>query len=492
MHSHDFIDFDDDLYVTANNHVRSGLTWPGVKWAFTTNHAWNYHPLVWLSHMLDCQLFGMNPAGHHLANLAYHIANTLLLFLLFRRMTGRIWPSAFLAALFALHPLHVESVAWVSERKDTISTLFWLLTMWFYVGYTQRPRFTRYLPVAAALALGLLAKQMLVTLPFVLVLLDYWPLRRFDLNPAPGKRKRRRARRAASQTSLAACLLEKLPLLAISAIAAVVILLIQSKATLVKPTPLPYRLANALVAYVLYIGKMFWPLRLGILYPHPGRNLPVWQVVAAASVLLAASAAAIRLRRSCPWLIVGWLWYLGTLVPVVGLVQVGLQQIADRYTYVPLIGLFIILSWGPAQLLRRVPNARPLLAAAAALVIALLSILTWRQLSYWKDSITLFKHTVAVTSNNDILHYNLGLLLLKEDKPEQTIHHWTEAVRIKPDQPTIHKQLASLLAARGSTDRAILHYRQALMYRPNDLNARRALEALLAARQNAAPQDSPP
>ncbi|UCG49097.1 MAG: glycosyltransferase family 39 protein [Phycisphaerales bacterium] len=495
VRNHAFIDFDDDLYVTANTHVQSGLTWRGVRWAFTTNHAWNWHPLVWLSHMLDCELFGTDAGWHHLANVVYHIANTVLLFLLFRRMTGDLWPSAFLAGLFALHPLHVESVAWVSERKDTLSTLFWLLTMWFYVGYTRRPRVRTYLPVAGTLALGLLAKQMLVTLPFVLLLMDYWPLRRLQFEQAQTKHPRRRARRTRSGMSPARCLVEKLPLMALSVIAGVVILLIQSKATLVKATgqfPLPWRLGNALVAYVLYIGKMFWPARLGILYPHPGEDLPIWQVVAAAAVLVAVSAATIRLRRAWPCFVVGWLWHLGTLVPVIGLVQVGLQQIADRYTYVPLIGLFMIIAWGPVQVLRRVPKARGPLAASGAAVLIVLSAVTWCQLGYWQNSISLFKHTVAVTNDNDILHYNLGMLLLKEGEHEQTIHHWSEAVRIKADQPTIHKQLGALLAGRGRVEQAIHHYRQALLYKPGDVHARQALAALLAARDKVRQEDTPP
>ncbi|UCG56129.1 MAG: glycosyltransferase family 39 protein [Phycisphaerales bacterium] len=492
VRNHNFIDFDDDMYVTNNPHVKAGLTLEGLKWAITTNHAWNWHPLVWLTHMLDCQLFGTNPAGHHLVNVVYHIANTLLLFLLFRRMTGDFWPSAFLAALFALHPLHVESVAWVSERKDTLSTLFWLLTMWFYTGYVERPRFTTYLPVAISLALGLMAKQMLVTLPFVLVLMDYWPLRRFDLGPTDQQRGRRRSRQAARKMSLGKCFVEKLPLIALSVIASGIILLIQSKATLVKQMPLVYRLGNAVVAYVLYAGKMFWPVRLGILYPHPGRDLPAWHVVAAVLLLLAISVTAVRFRQTYRWFIVGWLWYLGTLVPVIGLVQVGLQQVADRYTYVPLIGLFIVVSWGPSRLLSRPRYAKPLLKAVAVAVLSLLSILTWRQLSYWRNSVALYEHTIAVTSNNDILHYNLGLLMLKEGRPDQTIHHWTEAIRILPDQPTIHKRLATVLVSQGKIDRAIHHYRQALTYKPNDVQAQQALRHLLAARDKVAPTATVP
>jgi hypothetical protein len=277
---HEFIAFDDDLYVTANKNVQSGLTWRSIKWAFTTNQAYNWHPLVWISHMLDCQLYDLNPAGHHFTNVLLHIVNTLLLFLVLNRMTGSIWRSAFVAALFALHPLHVESVAWVSERKDVLSTFFWILTMWLYVRYVQRPRFATYLPIMLALALGLMAKQMLVTLPLALLLMDYWPLERFTL----GRQKNSSRKGRFGAASLSRCFLEKLPLLALSAVASAVVFLVQSEATLVKSIPLKYRLGNALISYAEYVRKMFWPSDLGILYPHPETNLPLWQALAAAVV----------------------------------------------------------------------------------------------------------------------------------------------------------------------------------------------------------------
>jgi len=333
-----------------------------------------------------------------------------------------------------------------------------------------------------SLALGLMAKQMLVTLPFVLLLLDYWPLRRFSLAAAKS-----RARKAASGTiSFARCFAEKLPLLALSAVASLVVLLVQSRVALIKRIPLSYRLGNAVVAYAEYIVKMFWPLRLGVLYPHPGVALPLWQVLVSGLFLLGISVLIVLFSRNRRWLVFGWVWYLGTLVPVIGLVQVGLQAMADRYTYVPLIGLFLIIAWGAPELSATRAYRNVLLGAGAAVVLSVLTALTSLQLSHWRNSVTLFSHTVAVTSNNDILHYNLGVILLEHNDIDGAVEHWSEALRIKPDQPTIHKNLAALLARQGRIDRAIEHYRQSLRYRPKDDAARRQLRSLLAGRDKLA------
>jgi len=485
VRSHDFIDFDDDHYVTKNEDVQAGLTWQGVKWAFAATHAWNWHPLTWLSHMLDCELYGLNPAGHHLTSVMFHIANTLLLFLVFRHMTGHFWRSTFIAGLFALHPLHVESVAWVSERKDVLSSLFWLLTMWFYIRYAERLRFAAYLPVVVSLGLGLMAKQMLVTLPFILLLLDYWPLQRF---PRPSQKKRERKARFAP-ASLAQCFMEKVPLLVLSAIGSLIIYLIQDKVALVKSAtliPTHYRLGNALVSYARYTVKMFYPLNLGILYPHPERNLRLWHVLVAVCLLLTITAVAIRLRRSRRWLFVGWFWYLGTLVPVIGLVQVGLQAMADRYTYVPLIGLSVVVTYGAAEILEKQKFRNVALATAAAIVLSALSTLTFLQLRHWKNSITLYEHTVAVTKDNDVLHYNLGQLFLAQDRTDDAIEHFREAVRIRPEQHTIHNNLGILLTRQGKIDLAIYHFQQVLKYRPDDAAVQQALRDLLA-RRNKSP-----
>jgi tetratricopeptide (TPR) repeat protein len=475
VRNNDFIDFDDPQYVVENKNIQNGLTPEAIKWAFTTTHAYNWHPVTWLSHLLDCRLFGLNPAGHHLTSVVFHMANALLLFAVLRRMTGATWRSAFVAALFALHPLHVESVAWVSERKDVLSTFFWLLTMWFYVGYTRQPKPVAYLLVVAAFALGLMAKQMLVTLPLVLLLLDYWPLGRFA-----GWQKNSQV-----ENTFGRCFAEKLPLLALSAAASIIVLYVQSKAALVRSVhqiPIGFRFANALLAYVRYIGKMFWPVNLGILYPYPLTEPPLWRFAAAGLLLLGVTAAVFRFSRNRRWLVVGWLWYLGTLVPVIGMVQVGLQAMADRYSYVPLIGLFIIIAWAAPELTERLRYREIVLTVSAVAVLAVLSVLACRQVSFWKDSITLFAHTVAVTKGNDIMHYNLGRLLLDRGDTEGAIYHWAEAVRIKPDQPTIHKNLAVLFIRQGDTDRAIYHYRQALIYRPDDAFTRDELQKLLNSR----------
>jgi hypothetical protein len=473
-----FIDFDDPLYVTENKAIQSGFTSDTIKWAFTTNQAYNWHPLTWFSLMLDYKMFDLNPAGYHFVNLAFHVVNTLLLFYILHLMTGALWRSALVAALFALHPLHVESVAWISERKDVLSTFFWLLTMWFYIRYAKRPSFAAYVPVFISLALGLMAKQMLVTLPFVLILLDFWPLNRFfNRQSAIGNRQYLNSRFLILNS-----IVEKIPLFILSGIASLIVLFVQSKATLVRGIhqfPLGFRIENVLLAYAGYIGKLFYPLNLGILYPYPLTDPPMWQVAASAALLLCVTIAVFQFSYNRRWLVFGWLWFLGTLIPVIGLVQVGLQSMADRYTYIPLIGLFIIIAWGIAEIAEKLKCKTAVLIASSVLVLLFLSFLTYRQVSFWKDSIALFEHTVAVTKNNDILHYNLGRLYLQKGDADKAITHWTQAVHIKPDQPTIHKNLAVLLAQKGDISQAIDHYRQALAYKPDDAQAQENLKQLL-------------
>ena len=482
VQNNNFIDFDDPLYVTENRNIQAGLTSDAIKWAFTTSHAYNWHPVTWLSHILDFRLFGLNPRGHHLTNLIFHVANTLLLFLVLRLMTNTLWRSAFVAALFALHPLHVESVAWVSERKDVLSTFFWLLTIWFYIRYTRIPKFNTYFPVMAVFAVGLMAKQMLVTLPFVLLLLDYWPLDRFVL-----PQKERKNKISSTKKTFYYCLLEKLPLLVLSFSACLIVLYVQSKAALVRSQiPVINRLGNVIMAYIEYILKMFYPVHLGILYPYPLTGPVLWKVAAGGGLLLCITIAVLRFSKNRRWLVVGWFWFVGTLVPVIGIVQVGLQAIADRYTYVPLIGLFIILAWATPELTEKLRYQKAILAVSALVILSSLSVLTYKQVFRWKDSITLFEYTAAVTEDNDIMHYSLGRLLLARGDVEQTIFHWTEALRIKPDQPTIHKQLAVLFTQRGDIDGAIDHYREVLKYRPDDAFSRNNLQKLLAIRDSPA------
>ncbi len=471
VRGHDFIGFDDNYYVTDNKNVQSGLSWQGVKWAFTTTHAWNWHPLTWLSHMLDCQLFGLNPAGHHLTSVFFHTANAVLLFLVLKCMSSSLWCSGFVAAAFALHPLHIESVAWVSERKDVLSTFFWLLTMLAYMRYAKRPSFSKYVLVVLFFVLGLMAKQMLVTLPFVLLLLDYWPLGRFEQTG-----KKQAVRESGTGTvSFSRCIVEKLPLLVLSVVAGLIVFLVQLKATLVKSTiaiPINYRIGNAIVSYAGYIIKMFWPIKLGILYPHPGTNLPLWQIFAGSLLLLGICVVAIRSYRSRQWFIVGWLWYLGTLVPVIGLVQVGMQAMADRYTYMTLTGLFIIVAWGAAAFAGKRKYGSIFLVAGAVTSLSVLTVLTLLQLPQWRNSIRLYKHTVNVTADNDIMHYNLGVLLYREGKIAQAMTHWREALKIDPGQSPIHKNLGVLLAQQGKPDEAISHFRQSLSINPNMIDVR--------------------
>jgi hypothetical protein len=477
-----FIDFDDPLYVTENKIVQDGLTWQGIKWAFTTSHAYNWHPLTWLSHMLDCQLFGLNPAGHHLTNVLLHIANTILLFIVLATATGQFWQAAFVAGLFALHPLHVESVAWISERKDVLSTFFWLLTIGFYIRYAHKPRLIAYLPVIFAFALGLMAKQMLVTLPFVLLLMDYWPLQRFP----EYRQSRRQRQKQLSYAPLFHCCMEKTPLLCLSIRASIIVYRIQDKVALVKSAssiPLSYRIGNALASYAEYILKMLYPIHLGILYPHPERNLPIGQVIIAACILLSLSVIIIYLSHTRRWLLVGWLWYLGTLVPVIGIAQVGLQAMADRYTYIPLVGIFIIVVYGAAELLSKLKCAKIAAIAGSAIVLSALSLCTHSQLRYWQNSIMLYEHTVAVTKNNDIMHYNLGRLLLDDGKIEQAIEHFRQSVTIKPDQPKIHKNLGILLMQQGRNNEAIEEFRRVLKYQPDDKTAQQQLQILLSERE---------
>ncbi|HEY6008946.1 MAG TPA: hypothetical protein VIU40_11535 [Geobacteraceae bacterium] len=391
-----FVVYDDPEYITENVHVLPGLTLQGIAWAFTTIYEGNWHPLTWVSHMADVTLFGLNPAGHHAVALCLHLANALLLCTTLGKLTGARWRSACVALLFALHPLHVESVAWAAERKDLLCALFWLLTIRAYHRYTQDPGWRRYLPVVVAFTAGLLAKPMIVTLPCVLVLLDFWPLGRIL---SPGGVSLRRA------------VVEKLPLVLLAAAASVVTYHAQTRGAAVTPlghATLSGNLSNALQAYVAYLGKTLWPVDLAILYPYDSARLTLWRTAGAALVLLVITLPVLRTARLRPYLVVGWLWYLGALVPVIGFVRVGIMALADRYTYLPHIGLFIMVCWGEAGLAANRPRLKLPLAGAAMAVFFLLAVLTNRQLRYWHDGIALMEHAVAVTSRNWFAYNNLG------------------------------------------------------------------------------------
>ena len=465
VRNHEFINLDDSKYVTENRHVQNGLTLDSMIWAFTTTQVANWHPLTWLSHMLDCQLYGLHPKGHHLTNVFLHLLNTLLLFFILQRMTGALWRSGLVAAFFALHPLHVESVAWVAERKDVLSTLFWLLTMWGYIWYVERPRLTRYLLTLLAFTLGLMTKPMLVTMPCVLLLLDYWPLKRFQLSQPGGDTPATTGIFKEQGVPFLRLLLEKTPYFALAAASSIVTFLAQRSGGAVSALdvyPVKIRIANALVSYVSYIGQMVWPRGLAVFYPHPGTHLPVWHAVGAGLLLACISIAVIRAARRHPYLAVGWLWYLGTLVPVTGLVQVGAQAMADRYTYVPLIGLFVIIAWSIPDLLAGNHYRKIVLSMAVGTVLLALTVSSWLQVQHWKNNLTLFKHALKVTAKNYVAHDSLGNALAQQGKVEEAIDHYYEALKIKPNLVNLHNNLGVALLEQRKVKEAMSHYDIAL------------------------------
>ena len=486
LSTHGFINLDDAHYVIKNPHVKAGLTKKGVIWAFTTFHAANWHPLTWLSHMLDCQIYGSKPGGHHFTNVLFHIANTLLLFLVFNRMTRRLWPSAFVAALFALHPLHVESVAWVAERKDVLSTFFWMLTMWTYVRYTESPGIGRYLSVLFFFALGLMAKPMLVTLPFVLLLLDYWPLGRFGMSQSGDTviSQNHQSKNTSDRRWLVAHpIREKVPFLALSVLSSVITLVAQQSGEAVARLdvlPLGMRIANALVAYVSYVGKMIWPQHLAVFYPYLPSELAMWRVAGSGLLLVSISALLMRAARRYRCLVTGWLWYLGTLVPVIGLVQVGAQSMADRYTYVPLIGLFVMVAWGVSGLTARWRYRRMVLAMSTGMLLSGLTIGTWLQVGHWKTSITLWKHALNVTDNNFDAHNGLARALADEGKLDEAIGHFSKALSIDPDLADAHNGLGGALAEQGKLDEAMGHFSKALSIDPDFAEAHNNVGSLFS------------
>ncbi len=457
--SADFVAFDDNVYVTQNPHVQQGLSADGAAWAFTTTTAANWHPLTWLSLQADYQIYGLNPGGYHVTNLTLHVANAVLLFLVLRRMTGALWRSALVAALFAVHPLHVESVAWVAERKDVLSTLFGVLTLGAYARYAGRPRPIPYLLALAAFALGLAAKPMLVTLPCVLLLLDYWPLGRA---------------RAGGWRRWAVLAAEKLPFFALAAASSATTLYAQRAGGAVRALgdlPLSVRVTNALTTYLAYTGKAVWPTRLAIYYPHRGEQLAVWVWLSAAVGLVAATVWAFAQRRGRPYVLVGWLWYVGTLVPVIGLVQVGDQAMADRYTYLPLIGLLVIAAWGLAELAEHTALPRAVPVGASALAVLLCTALTWDQVGTWKDNLSLWEHACAVTEDNVVAEHNLGLELRRRGRFAEAEAHFRTALRLRPGDADTHYHLGVTLSAQEKWQEALPHFAAALKGQPDDAHA---------------------
>jgi hypothetical protein len=471
--NHGFTTFDDDLYVTENTVVRSGFTGQGLKWAFTTGHAGNWHPLTWLSHMLDCQLYGVEPGGHHFTNVLFHVANTLLLFLFWARVTGALWPSALVAALFALHPLHVESVAWVSERKDVLSTFFWLATLWAYVWYVDAPALRRYVLVILCFALGLMAKPMLVTLPLVLLLLDYWPLGRTGrIGPASGGR----GESPSAPTGYWLLIREKIPLFALAAASCLITVLVQRGSGSVMPLairPLDARIASSLVGYVKYLVKLFWPYPMVFFYPLT--PVPWWETGWAALVLIALSICWLYGARRHPSRAVGWLWYLVTLVPVIGLVQVGGQAMADRYTYVPFIGLFIMIAWGMSEAAANWRHRKTALSTMAAALLLACLMSSWGQAGYWRNSESLFIHAIQVNPNNYMAYHHLGMALTNQGKLDQALAMYKKSIEVDPSYPHAYNNLGIVYARQRKFNEAVENMKIAIRLNPTYINFYRNL-----------------
>ena len=464
---HDFLRFDDNEFITKNIHVHEGITRESIAWAFSITDYAYWHPLTWLSHILAFQLFGLKASMHLLINLFLHIASTLLLFFVLRWMTGSLWKSAFVAALFALHPLNVESVAWASECKNVLSTFFWMLTMFTYARYAERPGFYRYLVTFFVFALGLMAKPMLVTLPFALLLLDYWPLCRFKLSQSDGMGHgfSKSIPSVSRWSQVLRLALEKVPFLSLSAVCIYLSSLSGQHLGIVISTasvPMKLRSYNALVSYVSYIKKMVWPHNLAVYYPYP-ESIPFWKVAGAALFLVCVSILVFRALRSKPYLAVGWLWYIGTLVPAIGLIQAGLwPSIADRFAYVPLIGLFIVIAWGVPDLVARWRYKKIVLATTAIVLLLTFTAATWFQNRYWANNIALFKHSLDVTNDNDVAHQKLGEALAAQGKTDEAVRHYYEALRIKPDLVAAHLNLGVALRTEGKINEAVEHFYMAL------------------------------
>jgi protein O-mannosyl-transferase len=459
-----FVNFDDDRYVTDNPHVSRGLSWGMVSWAFASTEESNWHPLTWLSHALDCQLFHLNPAGHHYVNLFFHLANVLLLFLLLQKATGFTWRSFMVAALFGVHPLNVESVVWIAERKNVLCAFFFLLTLGAYGWYVRSPNVRRYVLVAFLFILGLMTKPMVITLPFVLLLLDYWPLGRANLGRVPSLESGPVLEPGSGSSSepLWRLLVEKIPLLSFSAASAIITMKAQKEGGAVR---LEYsvwdRLGNALVSYAAYLAKAIYPVHLAALYPHPGNSISIWAPLASAVLLIALTVGLTRFRRF-PYVIVGWFWFLGTMVPVIGFIQVGLQAMADRYTYIPFIGLFVMVTWGIADwaAAKQVPSR--VMAATAFSALAALSTITHFQESYWHDSVTLWEHAIEVTGPNFVAQDNLGGALVLQQKYEDAIQHFQYAAQINPQDPLSQLNIGAYEAQHGNLRDAIRRYQFAL------------------------------
>jgi tetratricopeptide (TPR) repeat protein len=459
--THEFVNLDDDVYVTDNHHVTSGITGKNIIWALTSIDGSNWHPVTWLSHMTDVQLYGLKPGGHHLTNVAIHILATLTLFLLLIRMSGALWQSLFVAALFALHPLHVESVAWVAERKDVLSAFFGFCTLLLYAEYVAKPKPALYLLTIFCFVLGLMSKPMLVTLPALMLLIDFWPLDRF---------RREDTRQQPDLLKKAAGLIkEKIPFFFCSLLSCLITIHAQHEGGAVaslRALSLGFRIGNSLIAYLDYIVKIFWPQNLAVYYPFP-LVISTWQAIASLLILLLVSAASIRAAHKLPYFVVGWFWFLITLVPVIGLIQVGGQSMADRYSYIPAVGLFISATWGTAELTKTLPYRRHILGLLSAIIISISAALTWQQLGYWQDSISLYRHTLPIAASTTI-KYNLGAAFQAKGNFDAAIKEYEDVLRVAPDYKNASKNLGVAILAKGDPDAAILKLQLALRIDPND------------------------
>jgi len=445
----DFVNLDDYVYVKENSHIAHGITLEGIRWAFSTTYAEFWHPLTWLSLMLDYQLYGLNAGGYHMTNVILHILSTLLLFRLFNRMTGAIWKSAFVAAFFAIHPLRVESVAWIAERKDVLSLFLGILTLCLYVYYTEKPDIKKYLLVLFSFACSLMSKSIVVTMPVIMILLDYWPLKRFD---------------SSKDNSILWQLKEKTPFFILSAFFSIITILVQPNST-GKGVTLGVRLANAPIAFVTYLEKTFWPHDLAVFYPFPSQ-IPMWQILGASLLTMIISIAVIVMVKRLPYIFVGWFWYVMTIAPVIGIIKVGNHAMADRYHYIPSIGLAVILAWGIPELIRNEERRKKTLFPAGLVLLVILSILSWKQCGYWENSISLFNHTLQITKNNFIAHDGLGIALLEEGKTEKAINHFSEVIRINPNYANGYNNRGISYCSFVNYQHAIKDFNKAIQLKP--------------------------
>lgn len=476
---HEFINFDDTAYVTENPQVQKGISIDNIFWAFSfegTQYAY-WHPLTWISHMVDCEFFGLSSGKHHLMNVFFHLANVMLLFFVFRKMTGTLWRSAFVAALFALHPINVDSVAWLAERKNLLSTFFWLLAMIIYFYYVKKPNIPKYILLVSVFILGLLSKPMLVTLPFVFVLLDFWPLKRFQIIPTKAIEKKTEGISEHFKyqgESITRLILEKVPLVILSVITIVISSLSIShggSSITAEMVPMGLRIENATASYILYMWKMIWPHNLTFYYPYP-HYVPLWQVAGSLIILLMISLFAVRFMFRAQYFIVGWLWFIGTLIPVSGIMQGGLWPlIAERWAYVPFIGLFIMIAWGLPDLISGWRYKRETLSASAAIVLLILMAITWKQVGHWKDDWSLFPYGIKVNSENFIAYANLGKAYAKQEEYEESIYYYEEALRLSPNSLPGLKDLGMVYINLGQQEKALYYYAEAVHHYPKDIAA---------------------